>query len=346
MDKLRAIEYFSRAVQAGTLAGAARHFDVSNAAVTQLIGALERSLGTVLFHRSNRGLALTPDGERYYAMAQGLLADLEAVEGGLGGRGGRLRGTLTIGFRGSMAQYCVLPNLRRFFEQQPELELVLKPVEQISDFDTQEVDVAVLTGWPPAGDFVVRQLAQTRNLVCASPDYWSRRGRPAAPDDLIEHDCLVMRSSGGVLLDRWLFEKDGVQRAIDVRTRMLSHQVTWIVEAACAGCGVIRVGDMALANQISSGALVPVLTDWQALEAPLHFALYRPAQRRSKRVRAFIDFLVELFAELELRRPLPASRADARMPRPEWFGHGHGRQSAYVARHARAGRTSHQSDRT
>ena len=70
MDKLRAIEYFNRAVHSGTFAGAARFFDVSTPAVTQLIAALERSLGTVLFYRSNRGLALTTDGERYYAMSQ------------------------------------------------------------------------------------------------------------------------------------------------------------------------------------------------------------------------------------------------------------------------------------
>lgn len=333
MDKLRALEYFSHAVQAGTLAGAAAHFDVSTSAVTQLVASLERSLGTTLLRRSNRGLALTPDGERYYAHAQAMLDELRAVETGLGAGGTRLRGTLTIGMRGTIASACVIPQLSRFTELHPDLELVLKPVEQVKDFDMRAVDVAVMTGWPPDGEFVVRWLAQTRNVVCASANYWERRGKPTTPEDLQRHECLVMRSSGGMLLDRWIFAKKDDERAIDVQPRILSDQVNWIVDAAAAGCGVARIGDIVLIEHLRSGALVPVLTDWEALEAPSHFALYRPAQRRSRRVRAFIEFLVELFAGFERDRlPLPAARRD-RIPKPEWFGRGEGRQSRYAARH-------------
>lgn len=337
MDKLRAIEYFNRAVQAGTFAAAARSFDVSTPAVTQLVGALERSLGTVLFHRSNRGLSLTADGERYYAMTRALVAEMQEVEQGIGPRGSKPRGTLTIGMRGSVAQNAVMPQLARFLDRYPDLEVVLKPVETLDEIDAQKVDVAVMTGWPPEGDFVIRPLAQTRNIVCAAPGYWARRGRPADPEDLLAHDCLVMQSSGGALLDRWLFARNGEQRAVDVRSRLFSYQVTWIQEAACAGAGVIRVGDLMLGRFLESGALEPVLTDWQALEAPSHFAAYRPGQRRSKRVRAFIDFLVDLFAELEATRPAAAGGAARRMPRPEWFGRAQGRQSDFVAQ--RAGRT-------
>ncbi len=334
MDKLRALEYFSRAVQSGTLAGAAAHFDVTTSAVTQLVGSLERSLGTLLLRRSNRGLTLTPDGERYYAHAQAMLDELRAVESRLGGGSTGLRGTLTVGMRGTIASTCVIPHLSRFIDSHPDLELVLKPVEQVKDFDAQGVDVAVMTGWPPEGEFVVRWLAQTRNVVCASPGYWQRRGRPSVPEDLQHHDCLVMRSSGGMLLDRWTFAKIGDERAIDVPPRILSEQVTWIVEAALAGCGVARVGDIVLISHLQSGALVPVLADWEALEAPSHFALYRPAQRRSRRVRAFIDFLVGLFAGFEPDRlPLPSPRGN-RMPKPEWFGRGEGRQSRYASRHS------------
>jgi len=92
------------------------------------------------------------------------------------------------------------------------------------------------------------------------------------------------------------------------------------------------VGDLALSRFVSAGLLIPVLTDWEAVDSPSHFVLYRPAQRRSKLVRAFVDFLVQVFSELEAQRPITLRQPMAREPTPEWFGRAHGRQSMYVAK--------------
>lgn len=110
------------------------------------------------------------------------------------------------------ANACVIPQLSRFTELHPELEFMLKPVEQMKDFDARVVDVAVMTGRRPDGEFIVRWLVQTRNMICASPDYWQRRDKPTAPEDLRRHDCLVMRSSGGAPLDRWIFAREDDER--------------------------------------------------------------------------------------------------------------------------------------
>ena len=75
-----------------------------------------------------------------------------------------------------------------------------------------------------------------------------------------------------------------------------------------------------------------MLTDWQVLESPLHFAVYRRSLRKSKLVRVFLDFLIEVFAELESERPTAAGNLASRVPTPEWYGHAHGRQSAYSTR--------------
>src|SRR5258706_6961214 len=332
MDKLRAIKYFNRAVQSETFAATAREFDVSTPAITQLISALERSLGTLLFHRSNRGLRLTADGERYYAMSKSVVETIQAVEQALSPGTIRPRGILTIGMRVGLAQYLIMPRLPQFLERYPEIELVLKQVEKLNEIDTQDVDVALMSGWPPDRDFVVTPLAQNRNVVCASPDYWARHGKPRVPEDLLEHECLVMESSSGALLDRWLFVKNGEQRAVDVPSRVFSHQITWIHEAACAGAGVIRVADLGIGRHLAAGLLEPALVDWEALEAPLHFALYRPTQRRSKRVRAFVDFAIEVYRDLEAARA--TGSIARRMPRPEWVGRAHGKHSAYAARRA------------
>jgi LysR family transcriptional regulator for bpeEF and oprC len=155
---------------------------------------------------------------------------------------------------------------------------------------------------------------------------------PREPEDLRDHDCLVVRSSGGTLLDRWIFGRDGEQRAVDVRTRIVCEDLSWMSEAAAAGAGVLRILDLTLARYLSSGRLVPVLTDWEALEAPLIFAAYPRVQRQSKLVRTFLDFLIEVFAELEAERPPAPASVVPRVPKPDWFGRTHGRQSAYGRR--------------
>jgi DNA-binding transcriptional LysR family regulator len=330
MDKLRAIEYFVRTVESGSFGAAARALDVSTPAVTQLVAALERVLGVVLLHRSSRGVALTAHGERYYEVARMATSDLQEIERQLDPRGARPHGTLSVGMRTGVGATCVMPRVGRFLARYPEVELVVKPVETLAEISGLDVDLTVMTGWPPTGDFAIRMLAQTRNVVCASPEYWRKAGEPTEPESLLEHDCLVLRSSGGTLLDRWIFERGGERRTIDVKPRILSYHSMWIQAAARAGVGVIRVADFSVRDDLLSGALRPVLLDWEALEAPQHFVVYRPRQRQSRLVRVFVDFLVEIFAEWD--RDQPISRLAVRAAKPDWFGRVQGRQSMHARR--------------
>lgn len=332
MDKLRAMQYLTRAVETGSFAAAAKSLDVSTPAVAQLVRALERSLGIVLFHRTTRGLSLTSIGERYYETSRKITADLHDFEQSLAPSGAKPRGTLTVGMREAVGLNCVMPRITRFLARFPDVQLVTEPARTVQDIDEKKLDVAVLIGWPSERDLIVRPLAQTRYVVCASTEYWMREGRPHEPEELRNHHCLLFRSSAEILLDRWIFERRGERRTVDVKSRLLSDDRPWLDEAARAGAGVIRLADITLSRYLSSGLLVPVLTDWEALEAPTIFAAYRRSQRQSKLVRVFLDFLVEVFGELENERSPVSSGRIARVPKPEWFGRARGRQSGYVVR--------------
>lgn len=334
MDKWRAIQYFNRAVERGSFAAAARSFDVSTPAVTQLVSALERVLGVSLFHRTSRGLSLTADGERFYETTRRIAADLLDAEQRLAPRGAKPRGVLTVGMRHSVGQNCVMPRIGRFLERFPDVEIVTKPAP-VEALDRENVDVAVMVGWPPQRDLVVRHLAQTRHVVCASADYWARAGQPRDPDELRHHHCLVFSNDEGVFVDRWTFTKGAEQRSVDVSSRLLSGDRNWLDAAARAGAGVMRVTDLTAVPDLASGLLVPVLTDWESPASPTVYALYRRNQRQSRLLRAFLDFLSEVFAELERARPLAPRGAIERVAPPEWFGHVRGRQSAFAGRRRR-----------
>jgi DNA-binding transcriptional LysR family regulator len=297
-------------------------------AVTKLVVALERSLGVTLLHRSNRGLSLTADGERYYETSHRLTAEFQELELRVASADAKPRGTLTVGMRPVIGQHCVMPKIPRFLARYPDVELVTKPVRTMQDVHAEKVDVAVLSGWAEQRDLVVRQLAQNRFVVCASAEYWTPEGRPLEPEDLRHHHCLIFRHPAGTLEDRWIFEKSGERRTIDMPSRLFSDDRDWLVEAACAGAGVVRPADLTAAPFLRAGRLVPVLTDWQALEAPTIYAAYRRADRKSKLVRVFLDFLVEVFAELDSERtPMLPSRG-VRAPKPDWLGRTRGRASA------------------
>jgi DNA-binding transcriptional LysR family regulator len=332
VDKLRAIEYFNRAVLAGSFAAAARSLEVSTPAVTQLIASLERSLGVALFHRTARGLTLTADGERYYETSHKITAELHDVEQSFGSGAAKPRGTLTVGIRGAVGLNCVVPRLARFLARFPDIKLLIKPVGSFRDVDSANLDLAVLIGWPPERDLAVRTLAQTRFIVCASPAYWMRERRPDEPEDLLGHHCLVFRNTADVLLDQWTFEKDGERRTVNVRSRLFFDDRPLLDEAACAGAGIARLPDLTIIRYLSAGLLVPVLTDWEALEAPTIFAAYRRSERQSKLVRAFLDFLVDVFAEIERERLPSRVGSITRVAKPKWYGRTQGRRSSFVAR--------------
>src|SRR3990172_8832288 len=149
MDKLRAIQYFNRAVESGSFAAAARSFDVSTPAVTHLVGSLERALGVLLFNRTTRGLSLTADGQRYYESSRKIEADLYDLEQRLGQRDAKPRGTLKVGIRHFVGQNCLVHRIPRFLARFPDIELVITPVVTIQDIEKENLDIVVLVGWPP-----------------------------------------------------------------------------------------------------------------------------------------------------------------------------------------------------
>jgi LysR family transcriptional regulator for bpeEF and oprC len=272
------------------------------------------------------------DGARYHEATHGITADLREIEQRIAPRGAKPRGTLTVGIREAVGLNCVMPRITRFLARYPEVELVTRPARTVRDVHEMGLDLAVLVGWPSEHDLAVRPLAQTRYVVCASPEYWMREGEPRKPEDLQGHHCLLFRSSSEILLDRWIFEKDGERRSVDVKSSLISDDRPWLDEAACAGAGVIRLADLTVSRQLSSRLLVPTLTDWQALEAPTIYAAFPRRQRNSKLLRAFLDFLMEIFAELEGERNQAVAASIARVPKPAWFGRARSRQSDYVAR--------------
>lgn len=327
MDKLRALQYFVASARTGSFSGAARELEVSVPAVARLVGALEKQLQLSLFERTVQGLKLTADGVRYYESCKPLLEGLAAMDEALVGAAMRPKGALVLGAPPILSQHCILPALPAFHARFPDIQVDVRTVDRPQAPEADAADVLVLYGWPQQPGMVQRRLAKTRLLICASPAYWASQGVPQRPKDLERHPCLLFRDQEGTVLDLWEHERHGEKEVAAVSGWLVSSHRDVILDAAIAGLGVARFTDLTVRTPLASGQLVPVLLDWESKHAPPINLLYRAHQRRLPRVRAFIEFLVELFARLEAERT-PSMAVNVEAERPHWYRRRHGRASA------------------
>ena len=314
MDKLRALQYFVRVVEAGSFAAAARELEVSPPAVTHLIASLERALGTKLLRRGSRHLSLTPDGEQFLPTCATVLNELQAAEARLSTSRARTSGKLVVGVTKAFGHF-VAP----FLARHPEITLDLRFVRTPKDPLAALVDVLVFVGWIADTDLVARRCGQMQYSTCAAPAYWRAHGVPRDPEELCKHDCLALRSVWGAVLDVWKYRRREEARDVGLQTRMVSDDMDWMIEAAVRGAGVVRLIDLKTAPYIDQGLLEPVLGDWEALEAPPIHVLYPRGSRRSARVSAFVDYVSEVCADLEAWRRRRGQTTFDPGPVPVWI---------------------------
>lgn len=327
MDKLRALQYCIAAAEEHSLSGAARRLDISVPAVSKLITSLEQALGSNLFDRTAQGLTLTANGEIYLETCRPLLDQLAAADEGLIGAASNVRGTLVVGAPQMLAQHCLLPALPRFHARYPDIQVDLRDMAHAAY--AGGVEIFVHWGWTePPPDLIQRRIGQSRFLVCAAPGYWVANGIPLHPRDLERHTCLLFRTPEGTVHDLWQFEREGIKESVTAKGWLVSDHRDVALDAAIEGEGVVRLTDLTIRSHIRSGRLVTVLQDWELRDAPPVNLLYRPNQRRVPRGRVFIDFVTELFREIEAELGEKAG-TPLRAERPRWWARP-GRASAAI----------------
>lgn len=329
MDKLRALHYFIASAEEGSFSGAARRLEVSVPSIAKLIGSLERELGTRSLDRSTQGLKLTAQGDAYLETCLPLVKQLAAADQAVGELPLTSQRTLVVGAPGLMTRLALIPALGRFREHHPSIHVSLRVIDHlaVTDAQAQGLDVLVALGWPGNISLLQRRLAQSRLIICASPGYWERHGIPARPRELVTHQCLLVRSPEGTVLDLWRHARNGETEEVAVKGWLIADSRDYVLQAVLQGQGVGRFTDVSVWPHVKDGSLQPVLADWDSADSPPYSALYRPDAKRDRAVQAFVAFLEELLSSLETEC---RAAIGARMPtsRPGWYAKRQGRVSS------------------
>nr|WP_240769170.1 LysR family transcriptional regulator [Paracoccus liaowanqingii] len=282
---------FVRIAQLRSISAAARDLDLTPAAASARLATFERKLGARLLHRTTRKATLTEDGLAFLPHAEQVVFAAEAARAALGREQATPRGTLRVAAPASFARMHIVPGLADFCRQYPELSLDLRISDSIVDLVEGAFDVAVRYAELRDSSFVARRLAPDRRVLVASPDYIARRGQPKTPDDLAEHDCLVVGT-----LDLWTFrgqDAKPVERRITPSLRI--NDGSAVRDAACAGLGIALMATWCATDELRSGSLVPALPDYPLVSTQTLWSLYPSSRELAPKVRVFVDWLVERF---------------------------------------------------
>src|SRR5579864_4089062 len=176
-DKLR---IFHAVASAGSFTHAGQQLTLSQSAVSRQISALEEEISTPLFQRHARGLTLTDEGELLYKTVSEVLAKLAGAEEALKNIHDSPRGTLKITTSHGVGSYWLLPRLKEFLKEYPEVEIHLLMDDRELDLSQREADLAIRMRSPVQADLIQRKLFTVHYHLYASQDYIAEHGAPGA----------------------------------------------------------------------------------------------------------------------------------------------------------------------
>lgn len=282
---------FQRVAERGSFAGAAKDVSLSPSAVAKLITRLEQRLGVRLVNRTTRRLALTAEGEIYLDRVREILGAIDAVESEITSARAAPRGHLRVHTFPVIAAHQLAPALPDFLARHPHITFDFMVTNRIVDLVGENVDVSLRIGPLEDSGLVSRKIVDLTRVVCASPSYLARHGRPIEPSDLARHACLTLSRNPGSA--SWPFRINGKLTRIDVKGPVSADSADMLLQLAIGGAGILRLSEHVVARAIHEGLLQPVLQDAQDPETYPLYALLPPGRHQAPKVKAFIDFLVE-----------------------------------------------------
>lgn len=291
VDRFTALNVFRKVVELSSFAAAGRRLGLSPAAISKNIGELEAHLGVRLLNRTTRRLSRTEAGLQYYDSVVRVLDELDEADAALGPPQRSPSGLLRVATPSTLTYIRLSAAMPRFLDRYPDISVDLHPDSRRINLVEDGFDIAIrATDALVDSSLVARKLMTMQQVVCGSPAYFQRNGRPMHPRDLQRHNCLRFSLSGDV--DEWEFSKGAERERVSVTGRYRAASSLVVRDAVRAGCGLSLLPRIYIKDDLEKGVLVTVLDDWISIQYSV-YAIYPSRRYVPAKVRAFLDFVVE-----------------------------------------------------
>ncbi|MEK8034685.1 LysR family transcriptional regulator [Ideonella sp. DXS29W] len=305
MDKLRSMEVFVTAVDAGSFAAAAKALDMSAVMVGKHVQQLEAHLGARLLQRSTRSQGLTEVGRSFLDDCKRVLEQVRWAESAVERSRQAPQGLLRVSAPVTLGSLVIAPLAAEFLHEHPQVRLDLQLTDSVADLTGESLDAAIRIGRVSDESLVARPLTPYRMVIAGSPAYLKQHGVPQRAADLSRHVCL----SHAVWQRRneWTLHDGGSAVRWPASARFVCNQGDGLRRAALAGLGLVMQPEVLLAEDLAAGHLVPVLH--HCLPEPRAVNLVYASDRRPlPKLARFVEHVVRALGATEPEPPRRARR--------------------------------------
>jgi LysR family transcriptional regulator for bpeEF and oprC len=293
MDRLQAMEVFTRVVETNSFSKAAELLDLPRGSVSNLIQALEQHVGVRLLNRTTRQVSVTEDGALYYERCVSILSEISDAESSLSSKRQSPTGTIRVDTSGTLAKALLLPALGDFYRQYPHIDVRLGLADRNIDLIQDGVDCVIRMGTLEESSLVARRIGNSRITTCASPAYLEAHGTPTTLDELQGHRAVNYVSARTGKTFPFEYEVNGEIVKVPLNGALAVNDGTVYITAGVLGYGIIQPSRFMVAEMIERGELREILTSYSIPSTPLSI-LYPHRRNLSSRVRAFTEWFTEL----------------------------------------------------
>ncbi|MBD1575285.1 MULTISPECIES: LysR family transcriptional regulator [Vibrio] len=284
------LRLFVRIATTHNISQAGKELGLSAPVASMHINKLEESIGARLIHRTTRKVSLTEEGETLLPYAEEIISSVDAAQATVGTGKACPKGTLRITAPASFGRMHLMPALKGFLAQYPDLYVDIRLTDSMVDLVEGGFDVAIRNAELKDSTLIAKKLATDKRIMVASADYIAAHGMPNHPSELKKHACINQAG-----LDSWVFSTlEGVQH-IKVKGKIKVDHGEAVRDAAVDGLGIAMCATWIAYQHLRDGTLVQVLEDYDLIDHSAIWAVYPSSRLLAPKVRAFVDYFSEYY---------------------------------------------------
>jgi DNA-binding transcriptional LysR family regulator len=290
MSYLESLRVFVRVVELGSITAGGRDLRLSPAVASNRIKDLENRFGVRLLNRTTRKLTPTEIGRAFYDHARRVIHTLDEAEAMVSSFSGKPQGVIRLTAPLGLGRRLIAPLIPPFCDANPGVDFRLRLSDRNVNIVEDAIDLAFFLGEPADSALKWRKIADAPRVLVASPEYLAGHGTPRKPEELADHNCLLLRYPRSPEYF-WVLQTDQGQQKMMINGRYDTDDGDVLRSWALGGHGIANRPLYEVSEDLASGRLIKILPEAPPL--PAQFGCLTPHRRlQDPKVRMFADFAV------------------------------------------------------